>query len=298
MPVSIQALRDGFAGLVMGIDCAQPLSSAEVAAVEAGMDRYGVLVFRDQQLTDAGQLRFTLHFGVIEKGNLGVGRIHFRTEQEARALGSGIGDFSNMDGAGQPLLPTSRAYMFKLADRMWHSDSSFKAIPAKYSLLSGRAVPSWGGATEFADMRAAYDALDARTRREIEDLVCRHSNMYSREKSGFTELSEEERIAFEPVRQRLVRRHPVTGRTSLFLSSHAGMVEGMSIPEGRVLLHDLMDFATRERFVYAHDWQLHDLVMWDNRTTMHRGRRFDPKEARDMRQTRLAGDEVTIAQDA
>ncbi|MSP29950.1 MAG: TauD/TfdA family dioxygenase, partial [Acetobacteraceae bacterium] len=131
------------------------------------MDRYAVLVFRDQKLSDEEQLRFTLHFGVIEKSNLGVGRIHFRTEQEARPLGSGIGDFSNMDGAGHPLAPTSRAYMFKLADRLWHSDSSFKAIPAKYSLLSGRAVPSWGGATEFVDMRAAYDALDERTRRDI-----------------------------------------------------------------------------------------------------------------------------------
>lgn len=262
------------------------------------MDRYAVLVFRDQKLSDEEQLRFTLHFGVIEKSNLGVGRIHFRTEQEARPLGSGIGDFSNMDGAGHPLAPTSRAYMFKLADRLWHSDSSFKAIPAKYSLLSGRAVPSWGGATEFVDMRAAYDALDERTRHDIADLVCRHSNMYSREKIGFTELSEEERIAFKPVRQRLVRRHPVTGRASLFLSSHAGIVEGMSIPDGRMLLHELMELATHERFVYAHDWRLHDLVMWDNRATMHRGRRFDPNEARDMRQTRLAGDGVTIAQDA
>ena len=187
---------------------------------------------------------------------------------------------------------------FKLADRLWHSDSSFKAIPAKYSLLSGRAIPSWGGATEFADMRAAYDALDERWRREIEGLVCLHSQMYSREKVGFTELSDAEREAFKPVRQRLVRRHPVTGRKSLFLSGHAGMIEGMSLPEARMLLHELTEFATQERFVYSHAWQVNDLVVWDNRATMHRGRRFDPAEPRDVRQTRLAGDTVTIEQTA
>ena len=296
MPVSITAIRHGFAGDVTGIDCAKPLSPAVVADIEAGMDQYAVLVFRDQPLTDEEQLRFTLHFGVIEKGGSGVGRIHFRTDLEARSLGGGIGDFSNIDGSGKPLSPASRAYMFKLADRLWHSDSSFKAVPAKYSLLSGRAIPSWGGATEFADMRAAYDALDERTKCEVEDLVCRHSNMYSREKIGFNDLSDAERIAFKPVRQRLVRRHPVTGRKSLFLSSHAGVIEGMSVPDARMFLHDLTEFATQERFVYSHTWRLNDLVVWDNRTTMHRGRRFDPSEARDVRQTRLAGDGITIEQ--
>ena len=296
MATSITALRHGFAGEVTGINCAKPLTPAEVAAFEAGMNQHAVLVFRDQPLTDEEQLRFTLHFGVIEKGGGGIGRMHFRTEQEERRLGGGIGDFSNIDGSGQPLAPTSRAYMFKLADRLWHSDSSFKAVPAKYSLLSGRAIPSWGGATEFADMRAAYDALDERTKREVEDLVCRHSNMYSREKAGFTELSDEERVAFKPVRQRLVRRHPVTGRKSLFLSAHAGVIEGMSIPDGRMLLHEFTEFATQERFVYAHNWRVNDLVVWDNRATMHRGRRFDPNEARDVRQTRLAGEGVTIEQ--
>lgn len=298
MPISIQPLRPGFAGMVTGIDCTKPLSPADVAAVEKGMDDHAVLVFRDQVLTDAQQLAFTLHFGDIERTGYGMTRIHFRTEQEARTLGSGIGDFSNVRGDGKPLATDSRAYAFKLADRLWHSDSSFKAIPAKYSLLSGRAIPSWGGATEFADMRAAYDALDERWRREIEGLVCLHSQMYSREKVGFTELSDAEREAFKPVRQRLVRRHPVTGRKSLFLSGHAGMIEGMSLPEARMLLHELTEFATQERFVYSHAWQVNDLVVWDNRATMHRGRRFDPAEPRDVRQTRLAGDTVTIEQTA
>ncbi len=298
MTVAIQPQRPGFAGLVTGIDCTAPLSPAEIAAIERGMDDFAVLVFRDQRLTDEQQMAFTLQFGDIERTGYGTERIHLRTAEEARKLGSGIGDFSNVRADGTPLAPDSRAYMFKLADRLWHSDSSFKATPAKYSLLSGRAIPSWGGATEFADMRAAYDALDERTRAEVEDLVCRHSQMYSREKVGFTALTDAEQQAFAPVRQRLVRRHPTSGRKSLFLSAHAGTIEGMSLPEGRMLLHDLTEFATRERFVYAHAWRLHDLVVWDNRTTLHRGRRFDPTEARDVRQTRLAGDGPTIEQGA
>ena len=139
-------------------------------------------------------------------------------------------------------------------------------------------------------------ALDERLKHRVEDLVCLHSNMYSRGKLGLTEFSAEERRVFKPVRQRLVRRHPVTGRKSLFLSAHAGEIVGMSIPEGRMLLLDLTEFATREQFVYSHTWRVNDFVMWDNRSTMHRGRRFDSSEARDIRQTRLAGDGPTISQ--
>ena len=299
MALSIRQLAPTFAGEVAGVDCRKPLSSEEVAAIHAGMAQYAVLVFRDQPLTDDEQLGFTLHFGELEETRGGTpGRIHFRTEQEARTLGAGVRDFSNIDAVGKPLSTDSRAYAFKLADQLWHSDSSFNAIPASYSLLSGRSVVSWGGNTEFADMRAAYDALDDRTKAEIEDLVCLHSNMYSRGKLGLAEFSETERAVFQPVRQRLVRRHPVSGRKSLFLSAHAGEIEGMPIPQARMLLLDLTEFATRERFVYSHVWRVNDLVMWDNRSTMHRGRRFDPSEARDIRQTRLAGEGPTIAQNA
>jgi alpha-ketoglutarate-dependent 2,4-dichlorophenoxyacetate dioxygenase len=297
MTVSIQQIHPVFVAEVSGTDCAHPLSDPEVAAIKAGMDEYGVLVFHDQPLTDEQRLRFTLQFGTMEPG-FGNIRAHFRAGQEVRTLGAGIADFSNLDGAGKPLPPDSRAYMFKLADRLWHSDSSFKAIPAKWSLLSGHAIPSWGGNTEFADMRAAYEALDERMKRFVEDLVCHHSQIYSREKSGFTELSDAEREAFKPVRQRLVRSHPVTGRKSLFLSSHAGTVEGMSLPEARMLLMDLTEFATRERFVYSHVWHVNDLVIWDNRVTMHRGRPFDAGERRDIRQTRLGSDSATTEQAA
>lgn len=297
-PIGQAASGQAFAGEVSGIDCRQPLSAESVAVIEAGMDRYGVLVYPSQDLTDEEQLAFTLHFGEIEKKGRGsgMGRIHFRTDDQARALAGGIGDFSNIDGAGQPLPPDTRAYQFKLADRLWHSDSSFRPIPAKYSLLSGRAVPSWGGNTEFADMRGAYDALDERAKAEVEDLVCHHSQIYSREAVGFAEMTDAEREGFKPVRQRLVRRHPVTGRKSLFLSSHAGFIEGWTIPESRMFLRDLIEFATQPRFVYSHAWRPRDLVVWDNRVTMHRGRRFDPSEARDVRQTRLAGDVATIEQ--
>jgi alpha-ketoglutarate-dependent 2,4-dichlorophenoxyacetate dioxygenase len=290
MGVSIRQLTPVFAGEVTGVDCRQLISRDEVAAIHAGMDQYAVLVFRDQPLSDDEQLRFTLNFGEIEQTRGGTpGHIHFRTDQEVRKLGSSIIDFSNVDPSNKPLSPDSRAYLFKLADQLWHSDSSFNAVPASYSLLSGRSVASWGGNTEYADMRAAYEALDDRLKRQIEDLVCLHSNMYSRGRLGVTEFTDEERIVFKPVRQRLVRRHPVTGRKSLFLSAHAGEIEGMPVPEARLLLQDLTEFATRDRFVYSHEWRVGDFVMWDNRSTMHRGRRFDPSEARDIRQTRLAG---------
>lgn len=294
--LKISPLSPGFAGEVTGIDCRKPLTAAQVRSIEAGMDRFAVLVFHDQPFEDDEQLRFAVHFGEIEGGGYGTSRIHFRTEQEARPLRPGIGDFSNIDAQGKPLSAQSRAHQFKLADRLWHSDSSFKSIPAKYSMLSGRSIPSWGGNTEFADMRAAYNALDDRTRAMVEDLVCHHSQMYSREKVGFSELSDAERQAFKPVRQQLVRVHPVTGRKSLFLSSHAGFIESMSLPEARMLLVELTEFATQQRFVHSHVWRVNDFVVWDNRVTMHRGRRFDTNEPRDMRQTRLAGSGPTVEQ--
>jgi alpha-ketoglutarate-dependent 2,4-dichlorophenoxyacetate dioxygenase len=169
-------------------------------------------------------------------------------------------------------------------------------VPAKYSLLSGRVLPSWGGNTEFADLRAAYDALDARTKSEVEELVCEHSLIFSRGSIGFDDLTDAERKSFRPVRQRLVRTHPVTGRKSLFLSSHAGTILGWTVPEARMFLRDLMEFATQPRFVYSHVWRPYDLVMWDNRTTVHRARRFDRNEVRDVRRTTVAGDEMTVAQ--
>ncbi len=294
MSVAFGQLHPAFAAEVSGIDCRRPLSGEEVAAVEAGMDQYAVLVFGDQDITDDQQLEFTRHFGELENYKT---RGHIQTRGDSR-LRRGMADFSNLDRNGNIISAEDRVWFFKLGDRLWHSDSSFRPIPARYSLLSGRVLPSWGANTEFADMRAAYDALDARTKAEVEDLVCEHSLIYSREAIGFTDLTEDERAAFKPVRQRLVRTHPVTGRRSLFLSSHAGAIVGWTIPEARMFLRDLTEFATQREFVYSHVWRPHDLVMWDNRQTMHRARRYDRNEVRDVRRTTLAGDVVTIEQDA
>jgi alpha-ketoglutarate-dependent 2,4-dichlorophenoxyacetate dioxygenase len=294
MSASIYPLHPSFAGEVSGIDCRAPLSAAEIAAVEAGMDRYAVLVFRDQNISDEQQLAFTRHFGELESYNTPG---HIRKREESR-LRPGMADFSNLDRTGKIMSAEDRVWFFKLGDRLWHSDSSFRPVPAKYSLLSGRILPSWGANTEFADMRAAYDALDARTRAEVEDLVCLHSLIYSREAIGFTEMTPEEMAAFRPIRQRLVRTHPVTGRKSLFLASHAGAIEGWTVPEARMFLRDLTEFATQPQFVHSHEWRPFDLLMWDNRTTMHRARRFDRNEVRDVRRTTLAGDVATIEQAA
>ena len=294
MPLSIRSLHPVFAGEVTGVDCRRPLDRDEVAAIEAGMDEYAVVVFPDQPLTDAEQIAFTRHFGELEGYNTPG---HVRRREDHR-LGPGIADFSNLDKSGAIMSAEDRVWFFKLADRLWHSDSSFRPIPAKYSLLSGRLIPSWGADTEFADMRAAYDALDERTRDELEDLVCEHSLVYSREAIGFTQLTPEEIEAFRPVRQPLVRRHPATGRKSLFLAAHAGAIVGWTTPEARMFLRDLTEHATQREFVYSHHWRPNDLVMWDNRTTMHRARRFDHHEVRDVRRTTLAGDSPLIEQPA
>src|SRR5271170_2377061 len=227
MPLSIRPLHPVFAGEATGVDTRRLLVPDDVAAIEAGMDEFAVLVFPEQELSDAQQIAFTRHFGELES-NARAG--HVRKPEDHR-LGPGIADFSNLDKSGAIMSAEDRVWFFKLADRLWHSDSSFRPIPAKYSLLSGRVIPSWGANTEFADMRAAYDALDDHTKSEVEDLVCEHSLMFSREAIGFMDFTAEERDAFRPVRQRLVRIHPVMGRKSLFLSSHAGAIVGWTIPE-------------------------------------------------------------------
>jgi alpha-ketoglutarate-dependent 2,4-dichlorophenoxyacetate dioxygenase len=291
MTVSIRQIHPVFVGEVSGIDATSPLSRDEVAAIEAGMDRYAVLVFRDQQVGDEQQMAFSRHFGALEDargGNI--------TKPEDKRLQVGMNDVSNLGPDGQPLDRDSRQRLFNLGNMLWHSDSSFRAIPAKYSVLSARVVNLTGGNTEFADMRAAYDALDADSKAEIEGLVCEHSLMYSRGSLGILDYSEEERAMFRPVRQRLVRTHPVTGRKSLYLSSHAGAIVGMPMPEGRILLRDLTEHATQPRFVYVHTWRPWDLVMWDNRQTMHRVRRYDESQSRDMRRTTVAGDAPTTVQ--
>jgi alpha-ketoglutarate-dependent 2,4-dichlorophenoxyacetate dioxygenase len=291
MAVSIRQIHPVFVGEVSGVDLRQAVTPEDVAAIDAGMDRYAVLVFRDQDITDAQQIAFTRNFGEIE--NSAGGNV---TRPDQKRLDPLMNDVSNLGQDNQPLARDDRRRLFNLGNQLWHSDSSFRAVPAKYSLLSGRAIVERGGNTEFADMRAAYDALDDETKATVENLVCEHSLLFSRGLLGFTELSAEERAAFRPVRQRLVRTHPVTGRKSLYLSAHAGEIVGWPMPEARAFLRDLTEHATQRRFVYAHKWRRFDLVIWDNRQTMHRVRRFDERLVRDMRRTTVAGDAPTAAQ--
>ena len=296
MTIDIQPIdpvnRAFFAGVVSGLDLTRPLSKDEVATVHAGMDRFGVLVFHDQKIDDDQQLVFSRSLGPLEQATGDI------AAPEDRRVSMDLNDISNLDKNNKVLARDDRRRLFGLGNQLWHSDSSFKPTPAKYSLLHARSIPSRGGNTEFADMRAGYDALDAETKAEVEGLICEHSQIFSRQQLGFTDFTDEERERFKPVRQCLVRTHPVTKRRSLYLSSHAGGILDWPVPEARAFLRDLVEHATQRQFVYAHKWRVGDLVMWDNRQTMHRARPFPAHEPRDMRRTTLAGDGPTAAQAA
>lgn len=276
-----------------GIDARKPLTPEEVAAIDAGMDRYAVLVLPGQDIDDAQQLAFTANFGPFQDGANSTER------RDELRLDPAFADVSNLDKTGHRLARDDRRRMASLGNRLWHSDASFRVVPAKYSILSGRTVVTRGGNTEFADMRAAYDALDARTKAEVEDLICEHSLIYSRGQLGFEEYRPEELAKMKPVRHRLVRTHPVTGRKSLFLAAHIGTIVGWPRPEAMAFIRDLMEHATQPEFVYSHQWMQHDLVMWDNRTTMHRVRRYDDLNAvRDLRRTTTRSEGPTAEQEA
>ena len=287
---TIDSERPTFIGEVSGIDLTQQLTEEEVSAIHAGMDRFGVLVFHDQHLDDEQQISFSRQLGMLEEATGDI------MSKKDRRLGMELNDISNLDKNGELLPRDDRRRLFGLGNMLWHSDSSFKEVPAKYSMLSARKIPATGGNTEFADMRAAYDALDGETKREVQDLICLHSQIFSRGILGFDDFTDDERAKWAPVSQRLVRRHPNTGRLSLYLASHAGGIEGWPMPEARSFLRDLNEHATQRQFVYAHVWRPWDLVMWDNRVTMHRARRYDPKEVRDMRRTTLTNEVSSLKQ--
>jgi len=291
MSIRFNPLTPVIAAEVSGIDLRMPLTANQAQEIHDGMDRYAVLVFHDQELTNEQHLAFTQALGPIEHA---IGS-SLRDAQDFR-LPSTFADVSNLDREQKPFARDDRRRLFAIGNRLWHSDSSFKAIPAKYSCLRALRIPSKGGNTEFAHMGAAYEALDDETKALIENLVCEHSQLFSRDLIGFTEFTPEERERFKPVRQRLVRTLPATGRKSVYLSSHAGTIVGWPLPEARLLLRDLSEHATQRRFVYSHQWRVHDLVMWDNRQTMHRARPFPAHEPRDMRRTTLKGDGPTVEQ--
>ena len=286
----LQQSQPRFAARMTGIDATRPLTPADVAAIEAGMDRYAVLVLPGQDMTDEQQLAFTRNFGPLQEG------ANTTLTATTMRLGEAFADVSNLDKDNRRLERNDRRRMAALGNRLWHSDATFRIVPARYSLLSGRIVTRDGGNTEFADMRAAYDALDEATKAEIEDLVCEHSLIYSRGQLGFTDFTDEERHRMKPVLHRLVRKHPVTGRKSLLLSAHIGAIVGWPRPEAMAFIRDLMEHATQPEFVYVHRWTKHDFVIWDNRTTMHRVRRFDDLNiVRDMRRTTTMSEGPTVA---
>jgi alpha-ketoglutarate-dependent 2,4-dichlorophenoxyacetate dioxygenase len=292
--IDIQPLdRPEFVGQASGIDISLPLGARDVAAIEAGMDRYTVLMFRDQPLTDEQQCAFSRNFGELE-----VTLISQMMQPSQRRLGPmEIGDISNLDPTGKLRSRDDNRRMYALGNRLWHSDASFRATGAGYSLLSARVVPGSGGDTEFADMRAAYDALDTATKAEIGDLITEHSIAFSRSQLGFDDYGEGNADKIRPVRHRLVRTHPVTGRKSLYLSAHIGGIVGWPVPEARAFIRDLTEHATQPQFTHAHRWRVNDLIMWDNRTTMHRARSYhDLRDVRDLRRTSIKGTGETTEQ--
>ena len=276
--MEVNPLHPLFAAEISGVDLSRKLPEETVAALREAIDCYAVLVFRGQRLDDETQLAFARRFGPIEPPQAYSG---------ARRLRPEFADVSNLDADGRPRQTGDRRRMNSLGNRLWHTDASFRRVPGALSMLYAHRVPTPGpfgdGDTEFADLRAAWDALPAATQELIGPLVAEHSIFHSRAQIGFTDFTDEERAAMPPVPQRLVRRHPGSGRRTLYLASHASHIVGWPVPDGRLLLRDLIEHATQREFVYRHKWREGDLVIWDNRCTMHRGRPFDDRETRDLR---------------
>jgi alpha-ketoglutarate-dependent 2,4-dichlorophenoxyacetate dioxygenase len=277
-------------GQVTGVDLREPLDRDTVTAIDAAINRHAVLVFPGQIITDEQQMAFSRNFGELETTVRA-----YRKDFEPR-LDLHMADISNLDARNRVLPPDDRRRLNALGNRLWHSDSSFKRVPARFSLLSARVIPGEGGETQFADMRAAWDTLPDKMKSRLEGAICEHTQLFSRAKIGFTDWSEEERAKMAPVPQVLVRTHPGSGRKSLFLSSHAGRIRGMPEPEARMMLMDLIEHATQPAFVYTHRWQVGDLVMWDNRCTMHRAREYDETQVRDLHRTTVSDGMPTVAE--
>lgn len=267
-----------FAAEAEATDLSRPLDRATAAEIGAAMNQFAVLVFHDQELTQDQQLDFTRNFGPLDPGRHLAVRQHRRVRPE-------FADVSNLDEEGRVADRNHRRILSNMATRLWHTDSSYKTPAAKFSLLYCSAIPDWGGETEFADMRAAYDELPERLRAEAEGRSAEHYVHHSRATLGFAPSPEDIAGAIPPATWPLVRTHAGSGRRLLYIGSHATHVVGLSVPEGRVLLQDLLEHATQRQFVYAHRWRPGDLVMWDNRAVLHRGRGYDLTQPRDMRRS-------------
>ena len=269
MAITVVPVTPSFAAEVGDVDLSGPLDPTDLQSIKDAFAKYAVLIFPDQHLSQDQHLDFAKHFGPLET-TIGV----YRKDTPLRVRKE-FADVSNLSHDNTVWDNDSRHRMFQMGNRIWHTDSSFKRLPALASMLYARSIPPVGGHTEFADERAAYDALPDDMKRRLDSLVAEHSIFNSRARLGFTNFSDEERRELPPVPQVLVRTIPESGRKSLYLASHAGRILGMGEPEARALIDELIAHATQRQFVYTHRWRLHDLVMWDNRCTMHRGTEFD-----------------------
>jgi alpha-ketoglutarate-dependent 2,4-dichlorophenoxyacetate dioxygenase len=279
MAVAVKRLTRYFAAEVSGVDLRAPVMDLDLQEIRNAFDDHSILVFRDQNITDEQQIAFSERFGVLET----------TVSSNPGGAGTVVTILSNLDEAGAVIPATDRRMVFNTGNQMWHTDSSFKDVPATGSLLSARQVPPEGGETEFASMRAGYDALSDDRKNALHGLVCVHDFAYSRGKIDPNLLTEKDKRELPPVRQALVRSNPSTGRENLFVGAHASYVEGMDLGEGRALIKMLNAHMTQAEFVYRHEWRQHDLVMWDNRCALHRGRPWDPIYPRVMHRTTVAG---------
>jgi alpha-ketoglutarate-dependent 2,4-dichlorophenoxyacetate dioxygenase len=294
MALNIRALKPGagFAGEVTGLDLREPVSDVDFETVRDAFHHYAVLVLRDQDINDDQQIAFSERFGPLER-SLGFDRSGGVTRPEIARIAN-VGDDNRIRPHGHE---TSR---YNRGNSLWHTDSSFKPVPANASHLSGRQVPPVGGETEFADVRAAYDAWPGSasgiTKQDLEGLICQHWIVFSRTLIVGDIFSEADKKKLEPVRQALIRAHPVTGRKVFYVGSHCQFVEGWDFPKSRALINELTSWITRPEFVYAHKWRQKDLVMWDNRAVLHRGNPWPDEEyGRVMHRTTVAGDGPTVA---
>jgi alpha-ketoglutarate-dependent 2,4-dichlorophenoxyacetate dioxygenase len=294
MSITVKPVTPDFVAEISGLDLAQPLKPADCDVIEAAINRYAIVVFHDQKLTDEQQIDFARHFGPIHSS---AQRARHTTIKH-RLAATEIADISNLDGDSNILAPDSKRRLDWLANRLWHTDASFRAVPGALSMLYAHVVPDEGGDTEFADLRAAYDALPQTTKAEIEPLIAEHSIWHSRGQLAVTKYTEEELKSLPPVPQRVVRTHPGSGRKTLYLAAHASHILGKPVADGRLILMDLTEHATQPRFVHSHAWQQGDLVIWDNRCTMHRARPFDTTKVRDLRRVTTRDVASTLEQAA
>ena len=286
MAVTIVPTTPSFAAEIGDADLSRPLDPADVTAIKQAFAAYAVLIFPDQHLDQDQHLDFARHFGPLETSLVTV------RKGEPTRIRRDIADVSNLGADDKIWGESSRIRMMQLGNRLWHTDSSFKRVPARCSLLYSRSIPPVGGHTEFADMRAAYDALPELMQRRLRGMVAGHSIMHSRAKLGFTDFNDEDKTEWPEVPQAMVRRHAESGRMTLYIASHAGRVLGLTDAEGRALLDELIAHATQRQFVYTHRWRLNDLVMWDDRCTMHRGLPFDDLRWRRDMQRATVSDEI------